>query len=117
MDYAELIDALLADETTDAEVREVAAKAKAYDDQGIIAPTSYRTYLRKAWEARTPATCDLITQGGVCVYLSEKKPPGFVVKCPFYPRGDDPRECHSYRPQPAHSPKRPGSIVLYGDMT
>ena len=73
-------------------------KAKAYDDENIIIPDRLRRKLRELLESQVATTCERLAGSGVCVWLSEREPPGVVARCPFYPRKDDPRNCGGYRP-------------------
>ena len=101
MNYADLITELSAfyvgSEGDNTSELESIRKAKAYDDEGLIIPGRLRARLRKLREDQVATTCERLGQSGVCVWLSEREPPGVVARCPFYPRGQDPRECGGYR--------------------
>ena len=113
-DYATLIKELLELDISD-EARRRVLEAKAFEDENIVMPQKLAAYLRRLYESTRPPPCERLASNGACIWLTQRQPPGKVATCPFYPRGEDPRECSGYRPASSVPDRKEQSIVLYGD--
>lgn len=110
MDYTDLAERLLAGDagTLDDVDRARVEKALAYDREGIVIPENLRARLRKLWNRSSPLPCANLDKRGSCIWLSKREPPGTTVRCPFYDRRSDPRECNGYRESKGPIARRAG---------
>lgn len=78
--------------------RSLLAKAKEFEAGGIVIPAKLRAWLRQQIERERTPVCDRLNKRGACSWLSRQQPVGETAGCPFYDRGEDPRNCERYRP-------------------